>query len=354
MTMLVGGRRQARLDWRPQHDNGLLTVSKVRQISPAARWPSATGRKFGFTRAVKTWRVVLPCFVLLLAVLGCATIYAWKGIERTDLSRVETGASRQTVESILGEPVSVVTEDGYTVAVHRYNRGKAPPCPIDDPNRQSCVMIPLAELGGYWMFYEPWFLIDFPIEYEKQRGWLSVIYGSSGRVITYTFASDSESAVGNARRKIIQEPDELKRLLDEYRERLAERQAQRWREAQLPLDAERGDPNAQYILAERSEAQAERWKWMCRAAHGGDSRAQHWMAARYRAGVLEPKVRDDVQAHLWYSLAASNGDAAAERALIALAEEMTAEQITEAERLHTQWKPSPGACWQGPIKAARE
>jgi len=56
--------------------------------------------------------------------------------------------------------------------------------------------------------------------------------------------------------------------------------------------------------------------------------------------------QDFVQAHMWYNLAASDltGD---DRELAAknrdsLAEEMTSEQIAEAQRLAREWKPKTG------------
>ncbi len=57
----------------------------------------------------------------------------------------------------------------------------------------------------------------------------------------------------------------------------------------------------------------------------------------YRKGEGVPK--DYVQAHMWYTLAAAQGDKDAGEFRDLLAEKMTPAQIAEAQRLAREWKP---------------
>jgi hypothetical protein len=47
---------------------------------------------------------------------------------------------------------------------------------------------------------------------------------------------------------------------------------------------------------------------------------------------------------MWFSLAATNGHEYARNWRDNLAKTMSANQITEGERLAAEWKPDPGAC----------
>lgn len=50
--------------------------------------------------------------------------------------------------------------------------------------------------------------------------------------------------------------------------------------------------------------------------------------------------RDYVPAHIWYNLAAAQGDEVAAQFRDDLAEQMTRDQIAEAQRLAREWKPT--------------
>ena len=50
-------------------------------------------------------------------------------------------------------------------------------------------------------------------------------------------------------------------------------------------------------------------------------------------------TQDYVQAHMWYNLAAAQGEKDTGEWRDSLAEEMTPEQIAEARRLAREWKP---------------
>ena len=64
--------------------------------------------------------VIMSLLVSGLGVTGCTG-----NIERSDSASIEVGATRQTVECLLGKPVkSVVTEAGLTYT-YRYNGGRS-------------------------------------------------------------------------------------------------------------------------------------------------------------------------------------------------------------------------------------
>jgi len=52
------------------------------------------------------------------------------------------------------------------------------------------------------------------------------------------------------------------------------------------------------------------WRWLCKAAAGGNSAAQYTIAVRYRDG-LPPVARDAGRAYRWFTAAVRNGLSAA-------------------------------------------
>ena len=68
-----------------------------------------------------------------------------------------------------------------------------------------------------------------------------------------------------------------------------------------------------------------------------DASAQSALGSMYHFG--QGVVRDYVQAHLWWSLAARQGNRAATKARNNVAKSMTPEQIAEAQNLAREWKP---------------
>jgi len=94
---------------------------------------------------------------------------------------------------------------------------------------------------------------------------------------------------------------------------------------------------------------AEAAKWYRKAAEQGFAWAQFDLGSEYELGVGVP--RNYVLAHMWFNLAAAHGrtdfadymvDTTKSAALMRddLAKEMTPEQITEAQRLAREWKPT--------------
>jgi len=65
--------------------------------------------------------------------------------------------------------------------------------------------------------------------------------------------------------------------------------------------------------------------------------AQYTLSLMYREGQGVPQ--DDVQAHMWASLAAEQGNENARRARDRLAARMTRAQVADTQRLAREWKP---------------
>ena len=84
-----------------------------------------------------------------------------------------------------------------------------------------------------------------------------------------------------------------------------------------------------------------------KAAEEGDAAAQYALGLKYFYGEEVPQ--DNIQAHLWWNLAAHAGaewdkelkDKAYDLRWC-LEQEMTPEQITEAQRLASEWKMNRG------------
>ena len=122
----------------------------------------------------------------------------------------------------------------------------------------------------------------------------------------------------------------------------------------LLVDAEKGDREAQFQLYRVSRPSGKSLTWLCLAANQGYAPAQEEFGDLHAgvyggdwsdAGFAEP---DRVRAHMWYSLAASSGHRRARFSRNTVANQMTPEQIAEAERLAADWK--PGDCG-APLKS---
>ncbi|MCM2314768.1 MAG: sel1 repeat family protein [Thermoanaerobaculia bacterium] len=116
--------------------------------------------------------------------------------------------------------------------------------------------------------------------------------------------------------------------------------------------AEQGHRRAQFFVGSSynmgkgvPEDPVEAAKWLLRSAEQGFAAAQLDLAAAYTTGRGVP--RDYVQAYLWSYLATTQFAPGDHRIGIATftrdnaASSMTAEQIAEAQRLASEWKPKP-------------
>lgn len=77
--------------------------------------------------------------------------------------------------------------------------------------------------------------------------------------------------------------------------------------------------------------------WFRRAAAQEDALALAKLGLMYAQG--RGVLQDFIQAHMWYNLSAARGEARSADARDALARQMTAGQIAEAQRLAREWRP---------------
>ena len=104
------------------------------------------------------------------------------------------------------------------------------------------------------------------------------------------------------------------------------------------LAAAQGDAGAQRnlgVMYEKGEGvvlyYAEAVKWYRLAAAQGDAGAQLYLGNMYDKG--QGVVQDYARAHMWFSLAAVSGDAGAAKNRDIAAEQMTLQQIAEAQKM---------------------
>ena len=80
---------------------------------------------------------------------------------------------------------------------------------------------------------------------------------------------------------------------------------------------------------------AEAAKWYRKAAEQGNAYAQYSLGLMYHDGVGAPQ--DIVQAHMWFDLAAAQGNVMAQENRNKAANNMTPDQIAEAQRMAREW-----------------
>jgi len=139
----------------------------------------------------------------------------------------------------------------------------------------------------------------------------------------------------------------------------------RWFDEPGPLEefarSGRGDPEEQYQVGYSAGHFDLSWPWYCLAAKQGHAKAQYALGNYYLYGVGRIPA-DRMKAYIWYKLAESSGLNVGERdglyygtesgmtcctsedrTKYALAE-MTSSQITEANRLLSEWHPETVEC----------
>jgi len=114
-------------------------------------------------------------------------------------------------------------------------------------------------------------------------------------------------------------------------------QIKEWRQL-----AEQGDAVAQAFLGNMydqgvgvPEDDAEAVKWYRKGAEQGGARAQFGLGIMYADGAGVPE--DFVIAYMWLNLAAAQGIEAAKNFKGIISEDMTKEQIAEAQKLSREW-----------------
>ena len=110
------------------------------------------------------------------------------------------------------------------------------------------------------------------------------------------------------------------------------------------LAAEQGDPKAQYnlgVMYDQGEGvpenDTEAVRWYRLAAEQGDASAQGNLGGMYGNGDGVPE--DFVQAYKWWNLAAAQGNELANKNKEIVRKDMTPQQIAEAQKLSSAWKP---------------
>lgn len=222
-------------------------------------------------------------------VAGCGSYFAATGVERTPgVETIGIGASRDTVEEILGDPVASDTTESGIVARYRYDRGRA--------GESLGIEGPAMEV--YAFVFQPLVWLWVAGEYYEQKGTLRITYGPDetvteiGRLLN---AADFEKEQ-NSR-------DVFQKFLK---------------------GAECGDGEDQFRVGRMYETGA-----------GPPGEKMH--GSMY--------VRRDIrQAYLWYAIAAAQQAKYAVEYRDAAAGKMRPEHIAEAERLAAAWQPDPASC----------
>ena len=115
-------------------------------------------------------------FVAIVLLFGCysacATISASRGTQGTDLTGIQIGANRVTIEKILGDPIEVRQESGNIVATYTFNRE-------DPPQNPDAGLI--AEV-----LFLPWQPVIWAVvadSREKKKGRLKITYGPEDTIV---------------------------------------------------------------------------------------------------------------------------------------------------------------------------
>lgn len=110
--------------------------------------------------------------------------------------------------------------------------------------------------------------------------------------------------------------------------------------------AEQGDSRVQFLLGRAYENGwwdipkdlNEAWKWYLRASAKEHAEAQYKVGLMYVHGLGVPQSNSE--AYMWFTLATSQGVGHAATKRDEIAKKMTPAQISEAQRLAREWKPT--------------
>ena len=110
--------------------------------------------------------------------------------------------------------------------------------------------------------------------------------------------------------------------------------------------AEQGNTDSQYWLCIMHREgigvprdYSEAFYWCHRAAEKGHAAALFAVGQFYFEGLGNGFIRDHVRAYIWFTLANAQGDQDAQTMLKTLEQDMPPQQVAEARRLASQWKP---------------
>lgn len=226
----------------------------------------------GNTRFQKPVAVFAMAFALVAT--GCGRIETIK-VEATDLSAVSVDSERAMIEQALGRPTIVQAENGITVAVYRYTKGKLIPYRYPEyvESQRGGPSAGAYEFGGA-LFNLLIIAVDYSIEsakaHETQRAKLVALFDANDRLV-YAAAINNEE---------VEDTSKLKEL------------------AALYTSAKAGDMESQYRLGKRALIEAQRQKLFEQAAFGGIA------ASHYDLGILATDEREAIR----HFRAAANSD----------------------------------------------
>ncbi len=260
-------------------------------------------------KALATFLVLIGSLILH----GCSVKDAAVGIERTDVSQIQIGWSREQVEELLDAPIDAFECPGGTREKYVYDR-----FPSAEPDLGAAAGLAVGSLITLGTFE-----LNYNCHEECQRGILEVVFDDDDTVVLLRPLSEPYDLTWNCRSG------------DEWYF------CKRRREAASKMDPPSLIQVPDDLLIETG-CFAD-FSGTCSLAHNRDPRAQYQMGNRYRYGYL-PVLVSRVKAYMWLSLSMESDLLDAESARDQVAAKMSADEIVEAERLVSEWQPSPAEC----------
>lgn len=132
-------------------------------------------------KAGKKTPLVITIVALLLTALfvaACATYRAWSGWPATDLSWLEPGTHRETLEARLGHSPEMGSSEHGFVAAYEYDQGWIPPSEREPRKRLLMPVMPVLEIWSVGLLS-----VLVELSEECQRGSLVILYDASWRVL---------------------------------------------------------------------------------------------------------------------------------------------------------------------------
>lgn len=168
---------------------------------------------------------------------------------------------------------------------------------------------------------------------NEECWWIKIDFDENG-VVRIVSSSEEKEASSSEEKKVLTPKEWEVSSSEEKKE---------WFRRNL---AKSGNAEAQFELSLLAQSNEEEWKWLSLAANRGHAIAQGKVGQEYwpEFRSIEIVESDLTHAYMWLSLAATNGHEYARNWRDNLAKTMSANQITEGERLAAEWKPDPGAC----------
>jgi hypothetical protein len=315
-------------------------------------------------------KMVARVLLLLGFVLSQGCTYV-PGVEPTDMEPIrQKVANRAEVEAILGEPEETLQTNVGVINIYSYDAGA-------DGNFEG---VPFDGGGGphgleamivFYALFSPIMWVGTPALYAEKAGhqtrYVAIVYSADDKISYYKLGFGIEPL----KEGFVTEWELVSQCPLPYSEAVSLDADTQWALATacpdptnqqwLRLAAENGQREAMYTLGHEHDAGTlEKWHWVCLAATQGHAKARHETGHYYETGE-NPVSQDLVRSYVWYSLAETSGYQEAgtrykktdtgmkccfsdisRREIVA--ENLAADQITEAERLVAEWEPNPAEC----------